>query len=135
MAVTTQSMEQADVTFVFETLSRVEVRDDDGYGRNAIRQLPWCFLKFEDPTAAEERKYVQPLAPELVTCGINQSELRDMSYGETTPGMSWAFGRAFLEYGPFAPFPYEQFRPSRSNGSGDDENIDGPMAIHFFGYI
>lgn len=116
--VTTLSIEEAEVTFLFERFkNNSSYRDDYGYGRPTIRQLPWCFIRFGGD--GEERKYIQTLSPESIISGLYNTNLRDLKYSETNASLGFVYARAFMDFSSFVPFPQE----------------NGLSGIHFYGGI
>ena len=113
MAINTESIEKASITFCFEQQSRLH--DPSGEGKTPVRQLPWCFVRFNDP--GEGRDYVMPLPPGAISVGngIYTDELKDITISEIA-SMTFPYGRGFIEYMTNSPFPF-----------GEQEQV------HFFG--
>lgn len=113
MAVTQQSIDMAEYTFTFDL---VRTRTDRGDFVEQMVENPWAFLRFAD--VGEERKYVVPInqAAWIGANGVPAGRLDTK------------------EFMPYLPFPLELGRPARTNTRGDD-NMGGPVAVHFFGWV
>src|SRR3990170_1485922 len=128
MAITEQGIAQAEITFCME-----KIKNNNGYrdleDRDSVRQLPWCFVRFNDP--GEERKYVMPLPPGamILGSGIHGQGMLDVQMPvEGGVPIHYEYGRAFLEWMPFLPFPLDNGAGARSSG-----DAAGTVAVHFFG--
>jgi len=127
MAINDATIESAEITYCLERIGNF--RDDYGYGRKPVRQLPWAFVRFGG--AGEDRKYVMPIPPNvaMMGSGINDA-LVGLTVSVTSQPLHFTYGRAFIEYMPNQPFPFENSTGPRSNG-----DPAGDVAVHFFGGV
>lgn len=119
---TSLGIEKMDITFCFEPPRTF--KDETGMGRQPIRQLPWCFVRFNDP--GEEQKYVMPLPPSVMSCGngIYTEGMKNIIQAE--PGtFVMSYGRAFMTYMDNVPWPVSKHSHGRENDVDD--------SVHWFG--
>ena len=113
MAITMDGLNKAEITYCYELR---EARMADGSFAQIEQVLPWCFVRVAD--GGEERRLV-------ATCSNGSAGLHDIAARPY---------RERKEYMRNKPFPHELDRARRSNGPGED-NVAGPIAVHFFGGI
>lgn len=114
--------DMAEITFCLERAQ--EFKDVYGHGRTSVHALPWTFVRLN--AEGQSRDYVMPLPPNVnILSGGIHSATNDLTFStEVERNLFHRYGRAFIEYMPNKPFPFDSGR-----GQG------GEHGVHFFGGI